>query len=165
MIRTISTGLAFGGAMMATAFVALAHEGHEHAAAAAATTGEKPPQVVRWELMDEIGENTKTLGGIAKGEIAWDAAAAEAALVVIADNGRVFLTLFPEGSETGHETRALPAIWERWDVFEKDTNDMVAAAEAAIPATAEGLDAFRASFRDLGGTCRACHTDFRAEKN
>lgn len=165
MIRTLPTGLAFGAATLFTALAAMAHEGHRHAAAAAEAAGDEPPQVVRWELMDEVGKNTQTLGGMAKGEIPFDAAEARAALDTIAANTEEFVTLFPEGTETGHETRALPAIWERKDEFEAQAQDSIEAAMAAKAAADEGLDPFRAAFRDLGASCRACHEDFRAEED
>lgn len=140
---------------------ALAHEGHVKVAA----SGERSPQIERWELMDEIGKNMKTMGDMVRGNTAYDAAEVTAALDVLVENGEAFPALFPPGTETGHDTRALPAIWENKADFEAQTRDMVEAARAAKGPAQDGLDAFRPAFQRIGATCRDCHTDYRAEEN
>ncbi|WMS43531.1 cytochrome c [Acuticoccus sp. MNP-M23] len=122
------------------------------------------PQAQRHMLMEEIGDSTKVLGAMVKGETPYDTAKAQAALDVLIANGKEFVTLFPEGSETGEDTRALPAIWENWADFEAHAAAMVDNAEAAKVAADEGQEPFSVAFREVGGTCRACHTDYRAEK-
>lgn len=160
MTRSILTAAAALAVFAAAGAVAVAHD-----AASLEYEGDKPPQVERWELMDEVGNNAQTLGDMAKGDIAYDAEQAREALQVIAENGERFLDLFPEGTETGHDTRALPTIWSDREGFERIGNDMVEAANAAVERTGEDFDAFRTAFRDVGQTCRACHQDYRAEKN
>jgi len=118
-----------------------------------------PPQVERWELMDEIGSKTQLMGEMVKRERPFDAEAVDEALLVLIDHGERFPTLFPEGSDT----RALPAIWENRADFEAKSRNMVEAARAARTAADGGLEAFAVAFRDLGQTCRACHTEYRAE--
>jgi cytochrome c556 len=49
--------------------------------------------------------------------------------------------------------------------FEEKNVEMIEAARAAREPAAEGLEAFAVAFRAVGQTCRACHTDYRAEKN
>lgn len=121
------------------------------------------PQTQRRELMEEIGDNAKVLGDMVKGETEYDAATATEALDVIIANGKEFVTLFPEGSETGDGTDALPAIWDNWDDFEAKAAALVENAEATKAVADEGFEPFSVAFRDLGGTCRACHTDYRAK--
>lgn len=72
--------------------------------------------------------------------------------------------LFPEGSGTG-DTRALPAIWSNWSGFEEASANHVAAVEKLV-ATAESGDASALGdqLKATGGTCGACHKEFRAEK-
>lgn len=122
------------------------------------------PQVERHELMEDIGDAAKVMGDMAKGTVPFDSVEVQEALTIVIDNAKVFPTLFPEGSETGNDTRALPAIWENKADFEEKANDLVVAAEAARGAADNGLDSFRAAFGKIGETCRACHTDYRAEK-
>lgn len=135
------------------------------AALSAAVAQDKPPQVERWELMDEIGAKAKLMGDMVKGETPYDAAAVNEALLVLIDHGERFTELFPEGSETGHDTRALPAIWENKADFEQKAEDLVTAAAAAQGPAAEGLESFATAFRAIGQTCRACHTEYRAEES
>lgn len=135
------------------------------AGATLAQAQDNPPQVERIDLMKEIGKNTGILGRMAKGEEAYDAAKADAALTVIIENIQEFPEYFPEGSETGHDTRALPAIWTDKAGFQADADALVEAATAAREAAPSGLDAFRGSFRAVGQACGACHNEFRAKKD
>lgn len=131
---------------------------------ATAVAQSEPPQVQRHELMEGIGDAAKVLGGMAKGEVPFNEVEAQEALTVIIDNAQVFPTLFPEGSETGHDTRALPAIWENKADFEEHAEALVAAAQDARAAADNSLDSFRGAFGKVGEACRACHTDYRAEE-
>lgn len=72
--------------------------------------------------------------------------------------------MFPEGSGTG-DTRALPAIWSDWAGFEKAAANHLAAVEK-LEAVAESGDASALGdqLKATGGTCGACHKQFRAEK-
>lgn len=123
------------------------------------------PQEQRHALMSEIGDNTGKLGKMAKGETEYDAAVVEASAETIAGDIEKFLTLFPEGSETGYDTRATPAIWERWDEFHKDGEALMEGALLVKAAAPQGLDAFRNAFAAMGRACRECHEAFRAPKN
>jgi len=72
--------------------------------------------------------------------------------------------MFPKGSDSGHETKALPAIWTDKDTFDKDA----AAYDEAVTKLAAFADAgdkegFVKQFGATGGTCGACHRAFRAK--
>lgn len=72
--------------------------------------------------------------------------------------------LFPKGS-TSDKSRALPAIWEKWDDFTKDTTAAKkAAAELADAAAAKDASLVDAKYKALGKACGDCHKPFRAEK-
>ena len=132
---------------------------------APAVAQSEPPQVARYKLMERNGDAAKILGAMAKGEREYDGTLAAEQLDHIIADMKTFVTLFPEGSETGHDTRALPAIWENRAGFEEDADDLVEAAQAAKAASADGLDAFRPAFGAVGKACGACHETFRAEKS
>lgn len=73
-------------------------------------------------------------------------------------------TLFPAGSETGEDTKALPEIWSDRAGFEK----IAAAAGAAATKLAEAARANDANtvavqFKALGEQCGACHKGYRAK--
>ncbi len=95
-------------------------------------------------------------------------AALEAAQL-IADTGRDMPGWFPEGSGPGGEgitkTRALPAIWERKAEFDGHAKKMEEAGLALVAAVEAG-DAAQVGelMKAAGGSCKACHTDFRAKE-
>ena len=69
--------------------------------------------------------------------------------------------LFPEGSDHA-ESDALPAVWEDRATFEDRAQDAADAASRLMEAVEEGDQAAMAeAFAGLGGTCSACHEDFR----
>lgn len=129
------------------------------AAPLAAHDDVKNPVVLeRMKTMEAIGAGMKTLVGMAKGEIAFDAAKADAAVAAIAEHGAMAPAKF-EANETDPATEALPAIWENWDDFVKKNEDMVMAAKSVGAIADQG--ALGAALGQIGGTCKACHRDYR----
>ena len=76
----------------------------------------------------------------------------------------VFPELFPPGTEQGHKTKALPAIWSDRAGFDKDARNLATEAQKLAQA-AESNDAaaFAVAFQNTGKACGACHHDFRAK--
>lgn len=130
-----------------------------------AAIAQDAPQVARQQLMEEIGDSTQVLGRMVKGEQPYEDETAIEALTAIIENIGEFTTLFPEGTETGNDTRALPAIWENKSDFEKHAQDLQDAAMAAREVAPGGKEAFVPAFQKMGKTCGACHEDFRAKKS
>lgn len=120
-----------------------------------------PAVIARTDAMKAIGGGMKTLSGMAKGEIDFDAAKADAALATIVEKGMTLPTLF-EPNETDPETEAKPAIWENWDDFVKKSENLVAAAKGVGSISEQG--AVGAALGQIGGTCKACHDDYRVKK-
>lgn len=74
-----------------------------------------------------------------------------------------FPTLFPKGSEQGHNTKALPAIWSDMAGFEKSANESAdAATKLAELAKAGDAAGVEAQVKVLGDTCGGCHRTYRA---
>lgn len=73
-----------------------------------------------------------------------------------------FPSLFPAGTETAHNTKALPNVFTDAAGFAKAAQDASDAA-AALSAAAKSGDAadFAAKFQALGGTCGACHKVYK----
>lgn len=72
--------------------------------------------------------------------------------------------VFPEGSDKGANTEALPVIWEKPDEFKKT---LVAFQEAAanLAQVAESDPSNIApAVGELGKTCKSCHDNFRQKK-
>jgi len=129
--------------------------------AALAHQGVEDPQVMaRMEAMKAIGQATETLGEMAKGEAAFDAAAARAARErLVAEARRVPALFEPPASDPQSEAR--PAIWQDWPDFVDRAERLEAAAADLDPGSLAGL---RADFPALGRACSGCHEDYRIEK-
>ena len=135
-------------ALLVAAGTALAHEGVE-----------TPAVMKRMELMKGVGEHTRTLGEMVQGKTAFDAARAARARAALLSAAREVPAHF-EARETDPLSEALPAVWEDWDGFLDRAATM---EEAARTLDTDSADALRASFADLGRSCRACHEDYRLD--
>ena len=108
------------------------------------------------------------LGGMAKDEIPYDAAAASAAadsLVALTQVSQVGYWLPGSDSESVEDTRALPAIWEEGSDVGQKGADFVAAALAMQAAAGTDLDALKANMGALGASCGGCHRPYRQSNN
>ena len=121
------------------------------------------PQHERHELMENVGDAAKVVGAMFKGEREYDNAAAMESLRTWQSVAAEFGDHFPEGSETGEDTEAAPAIWEDragFDAALAEWSDAVDAALAASPATLEEAEpTIGAAF----GKCKNCHDTYRIE--
>ena len=80
----------------------------------------------------------------------------------ISDNYKKLLDYFPENTQEGFKTEALPSIWENKAEFnalmQKASDDMIKLAKAID--TAEDLRAVQKEL--MWSNCTACHSRFRA---
>ncbi|WP_299867944.1 cytochrome c [uncultured Hoeflea sp.] len=123
------------------------------------------PQVVRQEMMKKVGGATGAMAKMVKGEMDYDAAAALAALTTISEVAATYGDFFPEGSDTGFETEAAPAIWSDRDGFNEKLAQFKADADAGVAAAPADLDGLKAVFGPLTKNCGACHEDYRLKKS
>ncbi|KGF70789.1 cytochrome C556 [Hoeflea sp. BAL378] len=123
------------------------------------------PQVVRQEMMKKNGADVGTLAKMVKGESPFDAAAALAALTEISEVAATFGEHFPEGSETGFETEAAPAIWTDRAGFDAKVAEFKEDADAAVAAAPADLDGLKAVFGPLTQNCGSCHETYRLKKS
>lgn len=73
-----------------------------------------------------------------------------------------FMTMFPPGSDHGHDTRALPAIWTDRAVFQQKAQGLIEAASKLETVAKSGDQAaFAAQVQVLENACDACHKEFR----
>ncbi len=126
---------------------------------------EEPIQVQRHELMVGVGDAAKPLGGMLQGEVAFDAAVAMQSLETFQHSAEVFGAMFPEGSDSGHDTQALPAVWSDRAGFDAALADYSKAVDAAIAAAPQDLDALNAAAGPVFRTCKGCHETYRAEQD
>ncbi|GGB59028.1 hypothetical protein GCM10011505_44780 [Tistrella bauzanensis] len=72
--------------------------------------------------------------------------------------------LFPQGSETGGDTKALATVWSDRAGFEAHAHDLETKALALAEAGRGGdMAAVGAAFGAVGKSCGACHQDYRGK--
>ena len=129
-------------------------------AAFAAVTATDPDVIARKDLMKTIGGAAKTLGGMASGEAAHDAAAAEAAKqAMIAAAAEIEAKFTNNAADPASEAK--PEVWTNWNDFLAKGKALGDAAGALDVASAESIGAGMGA---IGGACKACHTDYRVQK-
>lgn len=81
----------------------------------------------------------------------------------LAEWGAAYPHLFPDGTQTGHDTKAKAEIWTDRAGFEKvSANFVTASTHLAEVAKSGDKAAFAEAWKAEGATCGACH---RAYKN
>ena len=103
------------------------------------------------------------VGAMVNGRAPFDAAAAQANLEVANTMAKLPFTAFGPGTDVG-DTRAKPNIWSDNAKFTAAANKMVEEMGKLNAAAKTGnLDQIKAAFGPVGGSCKACHDDFRKE--
>jgi cytochrome c556 len=121
------------------------------------------PQEQRHELMEEMGDNAKIVGQMLEGETPFDAAAAMTAMQNWQGGSEGFGDLFPEGSESGHDTEAKSTIWTDREGFNAALAAWSEAVEAAIAANPQDLESLQAAVGPVFKKCKACHEEYRVD--
>ena len=123
------------------------------------------PITERQEAMKAIGGQMRTLSGMAQGKVAYDDLTAISSLEIMRNAAVSAQSLFPEGSDMGGETRAMPEIWAADSDFDARMTQMVASLDAAIAAEPADAASFGPLFGAVAGTCKGCHEKYRAPEN
>ncbi len=117
----------------------------------------------RQAIYKSFGRVSRDPGLMLKGEAPFDLAKVQTALQTFLDGSSKLPDLFPENSKTGHDTAALPAIWDdkaRFNaIFTKFNND----SKAAL-ASIKDEASFKTEFPKVLADCGACHQSFRAKR-
>ncbi|MFS4437881.1 c-type cytochrome [Paracoccaceae bacterium GXU_MW_L88] len=114
-----------------------------------------------------LGANMGALSGMARGEVEYDeeVAAAHAANIEALTQYGVPMH-FVEGSSVDDlgddETEARPEIWSDREGFEARFAALGEAAAGASEAVRGGQENVGPVLQQLGGACKACHDDYRA---
>lgn len=122
------------------------------------------PILKRQELMEGMKDNgLKPMVGMARQEIDFDAATVAAGIEIMADVAANAGDLFPEGSDSGHDTEALSAIWTDREGFDQRLADFGAAVDRAQAAPPQTVDELKAMLNDVLEACKGCHDNYRVE--
>ena len=95
---------------------------------------------------------------VSKGELE----KAKKLMIEMSENYKTLIEYFPENTQEGFKTEALPLIWENKDEFnnlmKKSSNDMI-----KLTSIIETTDNVKNTLGKLmWGNCKSCHTKFRA---
>jgi cytochrome c556 len=121
-------------------------------------------QEQRHELMESSKTAAKTIGGMLKGEQEFNAAMAMESFGTWDHIAGTFGDLFPEGSETGHDTEAKESIWTDRDGFNAELAAFSEAVTAAIEADPQDLEALKTAAGPVFKACKSCHEGYRVEE-
>jgi len=121
------------------------------------------PQEQRHELMEDVGGAAKTIGKMLEGESPFDAAAAMEAMNTWDAAAAPFGDLFPEGTESGYDTKAKPSVWSDREGFEAALAAWAEAVDAAIAADPQDLEALQSAVGPVFKKCKACHQEYRVK--
>jgi cytochrome c556 len=116
----------------------------------------------RQDLMKNNQEQVRSLTGMVRGQVPFNAATAQAALQRIEQNARQIPGLFPAGSQQG-KTSALPVIWER----KADFDARAAKLEQDAKAVQTGITdqaSLQAAVQRIGQNCSGCHETYRRKE-
>ncbi len=133
---------------------------------AMAQDGPSAQEKARQGMMRIMALNMGVLGGMAKGEIAYDADRAQkAADTLVAVSMIDQSNLWPEGTDKDSSkfTGALPAIWQKPDEFAKAWMALGEAARGLQAAAGSGRAALGPAMGGAGKACKGCHETFRAK--
>lgn len=119
----------------------------------------------RQEQLEKVGDAFKAISDQLKAGSP-DIAIIQEATAAVPEATQGMADWFPEGSgpESGVETDALPTIWENMTDFQEKVGNMQEAA-TNLNTAAQGGDiaAIGEAFKTTGGTCKACHDDYRLD--
>lgn len=123
------------------------------------------PQVDRHTMMEQVGATARVLSGMARGEAEYDANTAVTGMRLMRAVAASYPYLFPEGSQSGFDSRAAETIWSDNAGFVAAVQKFEDDAATGVEASALGLQDFQAAFGVVGQNCQACHETYRTARN
>lgn len=134
------------------------------AVATSALAQPKPEQYVkhRQSALSLMGWYFGSLGPVAKGEKPFNKEEATKATALVATLAKLPYDSFVAGTESIGNTQALPAVWSNNAKFKELATKLGTETDTLAKIAAAGDEAgFKKQFGVVGGTCKACHDDFR----
>ncbi len=123
-----------------------------------------PAAEYRQSLMQGLRAHTGALRGLLGGDVAYEGHVLHHAEAV-QGIATMALNAFPEATG-GEGSRAMDAIWENWNDFLTKARALKEGADALAAAAGSGdMAAVDEAMSAVGGSCRGCHTDYRAPAN
>lgn len=133
------------------------------ASGTAAAQFAKPEDAVKYRqgALFVMSQHFGRIGAMVNGKAPFDAKVAAENAELVAAMAKLPWSAFGPGTES---PRAKPEIWKDAAKF-KDLTEKVQAetAKLAVAAKSGNQDAIKTAFGAAGGTCKACHDDFRGK--
>jgi len=125
----------------------------------------KPEDAIKYRkaALTVMAAHFGRVGAMASGRVPFDAAAAASNAAIAESMSKLPWAAFVDGSGSG-DTKAKPEIWSDNAKFKAAGEKMQAEmSKLAVAARGGNLDAIKAAFGPVGGTCKGCHDDFRKD--
>ncbi len=133
----------------------------------AAAQFQKPEDAIKYRqsVFTVMANHFGRVAAMAQGRVPFDAKAAAANAALANELAPLAFTAFGAGTDKGLPNRSKPEIWSNAAGFKAKADDMIAAmAKVDAAAKTGNLDQIKAAVGPVGGSCKACHDDFRAER-
>lgn len=127
------------------------------------TQASESVQEQRHELMESAKDAAKPIGGMLKGEVEFDAAVVMESLGTWEHVAATAGDLFPEGSDTGYDTKAKSTVWTDRAGFDQKLNDFSVAVSNAVIAAPQNVEELKEAVGPVFQSCKGCHEDYRVE--
>jgi len=118
----------------------------------------------RQGMMKNVGASMKIAGAMMKGKMPFDSIAAELAMRTMNSTAHGLQFVFPDGTQTGGDTEAAPAIWSDRAGFNAAAAKFATDTGAAATAATKGEGEFKAAFGMVASNCKGCHEKYRIKK-
>ncbi|MDE0754724.1 MAG: cytochrome c [Woeseiaceae bacterium] len=154
-----------------TAVVALAVAAPAYFAFAADDFAFKSQIEGRQAFMQVYRFNLSILGGMAKGDVEYDAdLAAASANNLLAASKMSNGAMWPMGSHTeaaglADVTAAKEAIWSTYPDISDKGKDLTEALTAMAAVAGDGLESLRSNMGAVGNGCKGCHESYRLSRD
>ncbi|MBE0548793.1 MAG: cytochrome c [Rubrivivax sp.] len=133
----------------------------------AAAQFQKPEDAIKYRqsAFTVMANHLGRVGAMAQGRAPFDAKVAADNTAIVSTMSMLPFHAFVPGSDKGAPNRAKAEVWSDGAKF-KAAAEKMQAEVAKLDAAAKGgnLDAIKGAMGAVGGACKACHDDFRAER-
>lgn len=124
----------------------------------------KPEDVIKYRqaVYKVMGWNFGPMAAMVKGDKPYDKEAFARHAAIVEFESKLALEGFIPGSDRGADTKAKPEIWTKMDDFKAKMSKMNdETAKLAAVAKTGTFDEIKKQLGTTGGTCKACHDDYR----
>ena len=122
----------------------------------------------RMDAMSDMKDKAKLASDMLKGKTEFDANVITQVAETFVLHGSTMKSLFPdtEESQTGKTTRALPRVWQEWDIFLSELQEFETNSNTLLQLTQSSTDIneVKKKFLQTTKNCSSCHKRFREPK-